>query len=102
MSAKQAKDHPLSDFTLIIPTWMQFIITGLIAGFLALAFVDKRRRKRISLIESLIVGVVGALLGGYLLGIIGLTATNAIGALISAFVGAAALLYALRWFRLRK
>jgi uncharacterized membrane protein YeaQ/YmgE (transglycosylase-associated protein family) len=66
--------------------WLWFILIGLAAGFLAGAAV---KGHGFGFFGNLIVGIIGALLGGFLLG---LAATNIIGSLISAFVGAVVLL----------
>ncbi len=44
------------------------------------------------LLGNLIVGVIGALLGGFLFGLVGIGANNLIGDLVCAFVGAVVLL----------
>jgi uncharacterized membrane protein YeaQ/YmgE (transglycosylase-associated protein family) len=72
-----------------------FLLIGLAAGWLA-----GRITKGPSggLVNDLIVGVIGAFLGGTLFSIIGLSATGLIGSLITATVGAIVLLYLLRTF----
>jgi len=54
------------------------------------------RGKGLSLPGNLIVGVLGAFLGGFLFKIIGIHTTNMIGSLITAVVGAVVLLYLVR------
>ena len=49
-----------------------------------------------TLLVNLIVGVVGAILGGFLLGVLGLHAVGIIGDLVTALVGATVLIFLLR------
>ena len=74
---------------------LYFALIGLAAGWLA-GQVMKTRNS--SLITDLIVGVIGALLGGFLFGLLGLTAVGMIGDLVTAFVGAVVLIVLLRRF----
>jgi len=67
-----------------------FLIIGAVAGWLA-GIVMKG--KGAGLLINIIVGCVGAVLGGYLLGLIGISAGGLIGSLITAFVGAVVLLF---------
>jgi uncharacterized membrane protein YeaQ/YmgE (transglycosylase-associated protein family) len=48
------------------------------------------------LIGDMIVGVRGALLGGFLLGVLGVAVSNLIGPLITAVIGAIGLLFLVR------
>jgi uncharacterized membrane protein YeaQ/YmgE (transglycosylase-associated protein family) len=80
---------------------VQLFIAGLIAGVLALAVTSKSKRKRIDILEALVIGVVGAILGGSLFNLIGLTATNTLGTIIIAFAGALLLLRILHALRKR-
>jgi uncharacterized membrane protein YeaQ/YmgE (transglycosylase-associated protein family) len=68
--------------------WLSFLIVGLIAGWVA----DKVMQRGHSLIENLVVGVVGAYLGAFLFSILGLAATNWVGYLVVAIVGSVVLL----------
>jgi uncharacterized membrane protein YeaQ/YmgE (transglycosylase-associated protein family) len=47
------------------------------------------------------VGVIGALLGGFLFGLFGLSAVNLVGRLVCAFVGAVVLLWLLKFIKRR-
>lgn len=69
------------------------LLVGLIAGWLAGQFW---RGQGFGLIGNLIVGVIGALLGGWLFSILGLASTGTIGSIICATVGALVLLALLR------
>jgi uncharacterized membrane protein YeaQ/YmgE (transglycosylase-associated protein family) len=66
-----------------------FLIVGLIAGYIA----EKIHGRQHTLLQNLVVGVVGAYLGGILAWILGLQPTNIIGALIVATIGAILLLF---------
>ncbi|HRO11314.1 GlsB/YeaQ/YmgE family stress response membrane protein [Amaricoccus sp.] len=68
--------------------WLSFLIVGLIAGWVA----DKAMQRGHSLLENLVVGVIGAYLGAFLFRILGLAATGFVGALVVAIVGSVALL----------
>jgi uncharacterized membrane protein YeaQ/YmgE (transglycosylase-associated protein family) len=67
-----------------------FLLIGLAAGWLAGKIMKGRS---MGLVNNLIVGVIGALLGGWLFGIIGLSAYGRVGSLVTAVVGAVVLLY---------
>jgi uncharacterized membrane protein YeaQ/YmgE (transglycosylase-associated protein family) len=67
-----------------------FLLIGLVAGWLAGQIMKKRS---MGLVNNLIVGAIGALLGGFLFGLLGISADNLIGSLVTAVVGAIVLLY---------
>ncbi|MGO9572310.1 MAG: GlsB/YeaQ/YmgE family stress response membrane protein [Desulfomonilaceae bacterium] len=67
-----------------------FLVIGLIAGWLA-GMITKGRG--FGLFINLVVGVLGALLGGFLFGLLGLSAHGLIGSLVMAVVGAVVLLF---------
>ncbi len=70
-----------------------FIIIGIVAGWLAGQIM---KGGGFGLIGDLIVGVIGALLGGFLFRLLGLSAGGLIGSLITATVGAIVLIAILR------
>ena len=70
-----------------------FLLIGLAAGWIAGQIT---KGSSFGLVNDLIVGVVGAFLGGILFGLLGLGSTNIIGSLITATVGAIVFLYVLR------
>ena len=76
-------------------SWISWILVGLIAGAIAARVVAGRG---FGCIADIVVGVAGALLGGYLLGaLFHVSGTVGFwGSIIVAFVGAAALLSALK------
>jgi uncharacterized membrane protein YeaQ/YmgE (transglycosylase-associated protein family) len=69
-----------------------FLIIGLVAGFLAEQII---RGKGTGLVINLIVGVVGAFIGGFLFSFMRLSFHGLIGPLISATLGAVILLFLL-------
>ena len=73
--------------------FLWFILIGIAAGWLAGQIMKSGRS---SLITDLIVGVIGAILGGFLFGVLGLSANGLIGSLVTATVGAVVLIAGLR------
>jgi uncharacterized membrane protein YeaQ/YmgE (transglycosylase-associated protein family) len=73
-----------------------FLVIGLAAGWLASQLVKRRSS---GYIEDLVVGVIGALIGGFVFGRLGVGASGLIGSLISATVGAVILLFLLKAIR---
>ena len=68
-----------------------FIIVGIVAGFLAGRVM---KGKGFGLVVNLLVGVAGAILGGWLFGNFGISlGEGIIGALLTAFIGALVLLF---------
>jgi uncharacterized membrane protein YeaQ/YmgE (transglycosylase-associated protein family) len=75
-----------------------FLVIGLAAGWLAGQLL---KRPGSGWVEDLIVGVIGALIGGFLFRLLGVSTGGLIGQLVSATVGAVILLYLLRYIRRR-
>jgi uncharacterized membrane protein YeaQ/YmgE (transglycosylase-associated protein family) len=73
-----------------------FILIGLAAGYLAALIM---KGKSYGLLGNLIVGVIGAELGGLLFGLIGIGSSNLLGRLILATLGAVALVAGLRYLK---
>ncbi len=76
--------------------WLTWVVIGVIAGWLA--SVVARTNYSMGCLADLIVGVVGALLGGFLFQLIGkpgVTGFN-LWSIFVAFIGAVVLLFALR------
>ncbi len=76
-------------------SFIWFILIGLCAGWLAGQIM---KDGGYGLVGDLIVGVIGAILGGFLIGLAGFTTTGLLGQLISATFGAVVLIYLLRKF----
>ena len=70
--------------------WLLFLLIGLAAGWLAGRIT---KGKGFGLIGNLIVGCVGAVLGGWLLALFGIRTYGLFGSLIAALVGALVLLW---------
>jgi uncharacterized membrane protein YeaQ/YmgE (transglycosylase-associated protein family) len=75
-----------------------FLLIGLCAGWLAGKVV---KGSDFGLLGDLIVGVIGALIGGFLFGRLGISQNGLLGALLAATVGAIILLLILRFIRNR-
>jgi uncharacterized membrane protein YeaQ/YmgE (transglycosylase-associated protein family) len=71
-----------------------FLLIGLAAGWLAGHLVKGRG---FGLVENLIIGVIGALIGGFVFGTLGVNVGGLDGQLIAATVGALILLYLLKF-----
>lgn len=76
--------------------FLWFLLIGLAAGWLAGKIM---KGSGFGLIGDLVVGVIGALLGGFLFGLLNISASGLLGALIVATVGAIVLLFVLRLIR---
>lgn len=72
------------------------VIVGLVAGWLAGQFV---KGSGFGFPGDLIIGVIGALVGGFLFRIFGLAATGLVGQIVVATVGAVVLLMALSYIK---
>ena len=73
-----------------------FILIGIAAGWLAGQIMKSGNS---SILTDLIVGVIGAVLGGFLFGLLGISANGLIGSLVTATVGAIVLIAGLRAIR---
>jgi len=73
-----------------------FLIVGVVAGFLAGKIM---KGKGFGLVGDLVVGVIGAWLGGWIFGMLGFLPVGIIGTLISATAGAVILLFVIRLFK---
>ncbi len=70
-----------------------FLLIGICAGWLAGQFV---KGGGFGLVGDLVVGVVGAVLGGFVFGLLNISAGGLMGSLVCATVGAVLLLVILR------
>ena len=75
------------DFLIVV------LLVGLVAGFLASHVVAGHGY---GLIGDIVVGILGALLGYFLAGVLGIVATSIVAQIIIAFIGAVILLAVLR------
>jgi uncharacterized membrane protein YeaQ/YmgE (transglycosylase-associated protein family) len=76
--------------------FLWFILIGLAAGWLA---GQLSKGGSFGPVGNLIVGVIGALLGGFVFRVLGLTASGLIGSLVTATAGALLLLWLLRFIK---
>lgn len=78
--------------------YIWFLLIGIVIGLIVAGVLkDKGSGWKI----DLAIGIVGAILGGWLFGLISFAAYNLIGALISALIGALLLLWVVRLIRKR-
>ncbi len=75
-----------------------FLVIGIVAGFLAGKIF---KGSGFGLIGDLIIGVIGAFIGVWVFGLLGISSGGIIGLLIAAVVGALLLLYVIRLARSR-
>jgi uncharacterized membrane protein YeaQ/YmgE (transglycosylase-associated protein family) len=75
-------------------SWLSWIIVGLISGAIAARVVAGRG---FGCIADIVVGVAGAIIGGFVLGLLGVSGTFGFwGSIVVAFIGAAVLLAGLK------
>jgi uncharacterized membrane protein YeaQ/YmgE (transglycosylase-associated protein family) len=75
-------------------SWLAWIIVGLISGAIAARVVAGRG---FGCIADIVVGVAGAIIGGFVLGLLGVSGTFGFwGSIVVAFIGAAVLLAGLK------
>jgi uncharacterized membrane protein YeaQ/YmgE (transglycosylase-associated protein family) len=80
-----------------------YIIFWIIIGGLAGWIAEKVTKSDHGLLTNIIVGIVGAVIGGWLLGLFGVNLEeNWIGSLVTAVIGALILLFALKAIRGRR
>ena len=81
----------LADLSLTTVLW--WLVVGLVAGFLASLVM---RGGGYGIVGDIIVGLVGAFIGGFLASLVGLGSSGLIGTIIIAFIGACILIAILR------
>ncbi len=70
-----------------------FLLIGLIAGWLAGKLT---RGSGFGVVGNIVIGIVGAFVGGFLFRTLGLSATGKLGEIVVATVGAALLIYVVK------
>lgn len=75
---------------------LYFLLIGLAAGWLAGKVM---KGSGYGLIGDLIIGVVGAFLGGWIFGLLHIAAGGLLGLLVTAFIGAVVLVWLLRMIK---
>ncbi len=88
----------LSDITLSASTVIWWLVVGLIAGFLASMVM---RGGGYGVLGDIVIGIIGAFLGGFLASLLGIGASGLVGTIIIAFIGACILIALLRFFSRR-
>ena len=73
-----------------------FLLIGLAAGLIASRLVKRRSS---GYVEDLVVGVIGAVIGGFVFDLLGVRTSGLVGSLISAILGAVILLFLLKYIR---
>lgn len=74
------------------------LITGAVTGWLAGQLI---RGRGFGILWNILIGIAGAVIGGWVLGLTGLAVTNWIGKVISGVLGAILLLWIISRFRSR-
>ena len=69
---------------------------GILAGFIASKIVNKSGK---GILLDLVIGIIGAVIGGWLFGVLGIAIGGWIGSLVTATVGAIVLLLIVRLLR---
>ena len=69
--------------------WLWYILIGLVVGWLAGLIV---KGSGSGFLLNIVIGIVGAILGGWLFSLLGVSATSFWGSLVTALVGAIVLL----------
>ncbi len=78
--------------------FLWFILIGIVAGFVAGTLM---RGGGFGILVNLVVGIIGAVLGGWVFGLLGIHTTGIIGSLVTATVGAIILLWIISLFQRR-
>lgn len=73
-----------------------FLLIGLVAGWLAGKVM---KGSGYGVLGDLVIGVIGAFLGGWIFGLLHIAAGGLIGLLVTAFVGAVVLVWLLRMIK---
>jgi uncharacterized membrane protein YeaQ/YmgE (transglycosylase-associated protein family) len=81
----------LADVSLTTVLW--WLVVGLIAGFLASAVM---RGGGYGVVGDIIVGIIGAFIGGFLMSLLGIGGSGILWTVIVAFIGACVLIAILR------
>jgi uncharacterized membrane protein YeaQ/YmgE (transglycosylase-associated protein family) len=81
------------EFRMYINDLVYILLVGLIAGFLAGKIM---KGKGFGLVGDLVVGVLGAIVGWWLFGMLGIGGYGLLGSIILALIGALLLLYIVR------
>ena len=75
-----------------------FLVIGVVAGWLAGVLV---KGSGYGILGDLVIGIVGAFVGGFVFSLLGLSGTGRMGSLVTATVGAIVLLVVVRFLKRR-
>ncbi|MGQ0552750.1 MAG: GlsB/YeaQ/YmgE family stress response membrane protein [Planctomycetota bacterium] len=75
------------------------LVVGLVSGFLANALMGRSKQ---GLVVNLVLGILGALVGGFLLRVLGFAAQSLLAQIVSATLGALVLIALVRWMSSKK
>ncbi len=78
--------------------WLWWIIIGAVAGWLAGTLM---RGGGFGFIVNVLVGIAGAVIGGWVFGLLGIAAGGIMGSLVTVLIGAVILLWIISLFRRR-
>lgn len=76
--------------------FLVFLLVGVIAGSIANALMDRDGK---GLLSAMFLGIVGAFIGGPLLGILGIRSFGFIGGIVTSTIGAVVLIWIVRKIR---
>ena len=79
-----------------VQNFLVFIVLGALAGWISGLLT---KGQGFGVLGNIIVGIVGAFLGGFIFGLLGISAHNFLGQLIFAVLGALVFLWLLRFIR---
>jgi uncharacterized membrane protein YeaQ/YmgE (transglycosylase-associated protein family) len=79
-----------SEAIMTVTSLILFLVIGGVAGWAASQLM---RGRGLGLVGNIVVGIVGAVLGGWVLGAAGIAFGGLIGSLVTAFLGAVLLLF---------
>ena len=79
----------LADFNLSLSNVLWWLVVGLIAGFLASRVM---RGGGYGIVGDIVVGIIGAFIGGWLASLLGFGSFGLIGTIVVAFIGACILI----------
>jgi uncharacterized membrane protein YeaQ/YmgE (transglycosylase-associated protein family) len=71
-------------------TWIVWVVIGGIAGALADQLIQGNR---LGILGNIVIGIIGGLIGGIILGFLGISGQGIIWTFVTAFIGAAILLW---------
>ncbi|MEW6018790.1 MAG: GlsB/YeaQ/YmgE family stress response membrane protein [Pseudomonadota bacterium] len=71
-------------------SWLTFIIVGLLAGWVAGLLM---RGHGLGIVLDIVVGILGAVVGGLIFSLLGITADSFLGWLVAAIIGAVVVLF---------